>query len=79
MANTGAYTRLGVNTQTIPYELCRLITVYAGTSRFLPGELSMREWATPEFLEQAAKELIEEKWQKVTTAKLPEATSLRLG
>ena len=36
-------------------------------------------WAAPEFLEQAAKELIEECWKKVTTEKLPEATSLRLG
>ncbi len=27
----------------------------------------------------AAKELLEERWQEVTTAKLPEPTNLRLG
>jgi hypothetical protein len=36
----------------------------------------VREWAAPEFLEQAAKELLEERWQKVTSAKLPEASEL---
>ena len=32
--------------------------------------------AAPEFLEQAAKELLEEQWEKVTMDKLPEATKL---
>jgi hypothetical protein len=36
-------------------------------------------WAAPEFLEQAAKELIEERWTKATAAKLPDATVVRLG
>jgi len=34
-------------------------------------------WAAPEFLEQAAKELIEEQWKKATAAKLPAATELQ--
>ena len=34
------------------------------------------KWAAPEFLEQAAKELLEEKWKKVTGDKLPDATEL---
>jgi hypothetical protein len=38
----------------------------------------VRAWAAPEFLEQAAKELIEEKWKKVTTEKLPETSVLQL-
>jgi hypothetical protein len=41
--------------------------------------MSKRKHPAPEFLEQAAKELLEERWQKITTKKLPEATSLRLG
>ena len=36
----------------------------------------MQKWAAPEFLEKAAKELLEEKWKKVTTAKLPDETKL---
>ena len=32
--------------------------------------------AKPEFLEQAAKELLEQQWKKTTMAKLPEATEL---
>jgi ABC-type nitrate/sulfonate/bicarbonate transport system substrate-binding protein len=46
---------------------------------YIENDFDVREWAAPEFLEKAAKELLEEKWQKVTAAKLPEATSLRLG
>ena len=39
----------------------------------------MKKWAAPQFLEQAAKELVAEQWKKVTAAKLPEASVLRLG
>ena len=46
---------------------------------YIKNDFDVYEWAAPEFLEKAAKELLEEKWQKVTAAKLPEATSLRLG
>ena len=46
---------------------------------YIENDFDVREWAAPEFLEKAAKELLEERWQKVTAAKLPEATSLRLG
>ncbi len=46
---------------------------------YIKNDFDVREWAAPEFLEKAAKELLEEKWEKVTAAKLPEATSLRLG
>ena len=46
---------------------------------YIKNDFDVNEWAAPEFLEKAAKELLEEKWQKVTAAKLPEATSLWLG
>ncbi|MEN8166672.1 MAG: hypothetical protein ABFR65_04235, partial [Pseudomonadota bacterium] len=46
---------------------------------YIKNDFDVHEWAAPEFLEQAAKELLEERWQKVTTEKLPEATSLRMG
>jgi len=46
---------------------------------YIKNDFDVNEWAAPEFLEKAAKELLEERWQKATTAKLPEPTSLRLG
>ena len=46
---------------------------------YIKNDFDVHEWAAPEFLEQAAKELLEERWQKVTTDKLPEATSLRIS
>ena len=46
---------------------------------YIKNDFDVNDWAAPEFLEQAAKELLEEKWQKVTTDKLPDATSLHLG
>ena len=46
---------------------------------YIENDFDVREWAAPEFLEKAAKELLEERWEKATAAKLPEATSLRLG
>jgi ABC-type nitrate/sulfonate/bicarbonate transport system substrate-binding protein len=51
---------------------------------YIKNDFDVHEWAAPEFLEQAAKELIEEEWKRKTTAKLPEgselqAASARLG
>ena len=46
---------------------------------YIKYDFDVHEWAAPEFIEQAAKELLEESWWKVTMYKLPEATSLRLG
>ncbi|HLO82807.1 MAG TPA: ABC transporter substrate-binding protein [Chitinophagaceae bacterium] len=43
---------------------------------YIKNNFDVHEWAAPEFLEQAAKELLEEKWAKVTTEKLPVATEL---
>jgi len=46
---------------------------------YIKNDFDVHEWAAPEFLEQAAKELLEQEWKKRTTDKLPETTSLRIG
>ena len=46
---------------------------------YIKHDFDVGKWAAPEFLEQAAKELLEERWTKVTGGKLPKATPLRLG
>ena len=43
---------------------------------YIEHDFDVFEWAAPEFLEQAAKELLEEEWKKRSMAKLPEAKSL---
>jgi ABC-type nitrate/sulfonate/bicarbonate transport system substrate-binding protein len=43
---------------------------------YIKNDFDVKKWAAPEFLEQAAKELLEQQWKKVTTAKLPDATEL---
>ena len=46
---------------------------------YIKNDFDVYKWAAPEFLEKAAKELIEEEWKKKAAAKLPAVTSLRLG
>ncbi len=46
---------------------------------YIQNDFDVEAWAAPEILEQAAEELLEERWQKETSAKLPDATSPRLG
>jgi ABC-type nitrate/sulfonate/bicarbonate transport system substrate-binding protein len=43
---------------------------------YIKNDFDVEKWAAPEFLEQAARELLEEQWKKTTKAKLPEATEL---
>lgn len=43
---------------------------------YIKNDFDVKKWAAPEFLEQAAKELLEQQWKKVTKAKLPDATEL---
>ena len=43
---------------------------------YIKKDFDVQKWAAPEFLEQAAKELLEERWKKETAAKLPDATKL---
>jgi len=40
---------------------------------YIKNDFDVNEWAAPEFLEQAARDLMEEEWKKRTTAKLPQA------
>jgi ABC-type nitrate/sulfonate/bicarbonate transport system substrate-binding protein len=46
---------------------------------YIKHDFDVRKWAAPEFLEQAARELIEAEWKKKTLEKLPEGTTPRLG
>ena len=46
---------------------------------YIKNDFDVHEWAAPEFLELAAKELIEERWKLQTEAKLPAMTTTRLG
>ena len=46
---------------------------------YIQRDFDVQQWAAPEFMEQAAKALIEERWEKATAAKLPQATVVRLG
>ena len=38
---------------------------------YIKNDFDVNEWAAPEFLEQAGRELLEEEWKKRSTAKLP--------
>ena len=40
---------------------------------YIKNDFDVNEWAAPEFLEAAARELLEEEWKKKTTSKLPHA------
>ena len=43
---------------------------------YIKRDFDVNEWAAPEFLEEAAKQLLEEQWEMVTTSKLPKPTDL---
>jgi ABC-type nitrate/sulfonate/bicarbonate transport system substrate-binding protein len=40
---------------------------------YIKNDFDVHEWAAPDILEQAARELLEDEWKKRTTAKLPQA------
>jgi ABC-type nitrate/sulfonate/bicarbonate transport system substrate-binding protein len=51
---------------------------------YIKKDFDVQKWAAPEFLEKAARELLEEEWGKRTTSKLPKtaaplASGERLG
>jgi ABC-type nitrate/sulfonate/bicarbonate transport system substrate-binding protein len=46
---------------------------------YMKNDFDVQKWAAPEFLEQAAKELLEEEWKRRTQQKLPEGITPRLG
>jgi len=46
---------------------------------YIQNDFDVKRRAAPKFLEQAARELFQERWKEVTADKLPGTTSLRLG
>jgi len=46
---------------------------------YIKHDFDVQKWAAPEFLEQAAKELLQERWTKVTGDKIPTAAPGRIG
>jgi ABC-type nitrate/sulfonate/bicarbonate transport system substrate-binding protein len=44
---------------------------------YIKNDFDVRAWAAPEFMEQAAKDLIEEQWKKKSAQKLPEVSELQ--
>ncbi|MBE0703287.1 MAG: ABC transporter substrate-binding protein [Afipia sp.] len=46
---------------------------------YIKKDFDVKKWAAPEFLEKAARELLEEEWKKKSSAKLPDATKLFEG
>jgi ABC-type nitrate/sulfonate/bicarbonate transport system substrate-binding protein len=45
---------------------------------YIHTDFDVNEWAAPQFLEQAARELLEEEWTLQSTAKLPQPTHLEV-
>jgi ABC-type nitrate/sulfonate/bicarbonate transport system substrate-binding protein len=46
---------------------------------YIENDFDVFKWAAPEFLERAAKELLEEEWKTRSTAKLPKAAAPLFG
>lgn len=46
---------------------------------YIENDFSVEEWAAPEFLEQAAKELLEEEWETKSKEKIPTGSGGRIG
>jgi hypothetical protein len=46
---------------------------------YIANDFNVHEWAAPQFLEQAAKELLEEEWTRRSAARLPEGTALEVS
>jgi ABC-type nitrate/sulfonate/bicarbonate transport system substrate-binding protein len=44
---------------------------------YIKHDFDVKKWAAPEFLEQAAKELLEQEWKKRTEARMPSASVLQ--
>jgi len=42
---------------------------------YIKNDFDVKAWAAPEFLEQAARELLEEQWTKTTRSKLPDTAA----
>ena len=42
---------------------------------YIKNDFDVHQWAAPEFLEKASRELLEEEWKRVTTSKLPQTAA----
>ncbi len=54
------------------YQL-KLVRILCLSHGYIKNDFDVHKWAAPEFLEAAARELLEEEWKKRTTSKLPQA------
>ena len=45
---------------------------------YIKNDFDVNKWAAPEFLEEAAKQLVQEKWETIKIEKLPQSGG-RLG
>jgi len=46
---------------------------------YIKNNFDVHEWAAPEFAEEAAKQLLQERWEKITTERLSMPAGARLG
>ena len=46
---------------------------------YIQNDFDVDEWAAPEFLEQAAKEVLDEEWERRSWTKLPEGSTLEVS
>jgi ABC-type nitrate/sulfonate/bicarbonate transport system substrate-binding protein len=46
---------------------------------YIKKDFDVHKWAAPEFLEQAAKQLLEEEWKRRSAAKLPQSTDIEIS
>jgi hypothetical protein len=46
---------------------------------YIKNDFDVHEWAAPHFAEEAAKQLLQERWEKITTEKLSLPPGARLG
>jgi hypothetical protein len=45
---------------------------------YIKNDFDVHEWAAPEFLEESAKQLVQERWEKISAEKLSVPTA-RVG
>ena len=46
---------------------------------YIKNDFDVHQWAAPEFAEEAVKQLVEEKWEKVKVEKLSLPPAVKLG
>jgi hypothetical protein len=46
---------------------------------YIKNDFDVHEWTAPQFAEEAAKQLLQERWEKITAEKLSLPAGARLG